>query len=192
MSRRGSAPWLTRSWPAVTCLWSRGGCASTLITPTAYLARIQAEGISAVASRCLEREGWSIMETEREMVVGDTTGHLDILAWHGATKRTAIIDLKTGQTTGAGWLQVGGYIQLLCGEGPAVECGGILHVPRVTVSKEPKATLEVRYGADLSRAWLTAKARIDAGAGGGDGPAVSWCALRAVRSRLSRANRRAP
>ena len=27
--------------------------------------------------------------------------------------RTAIIDLKTGRDIGAGWLQVGGYIQLL-------------------------------------------------------------------------------
>ena len=36
------------------------------------------------------------MESEREVAGNGDTGHLDILAWHGDTKRTAIIDLKTG------------------------------------------------------------------------------------------------
>ena len=135
------------------------------ITPTAHAARIQAKGISAVASRCLEREGWSIMEAEREMRTGDTTGHLDILAWHGETKRTAIIDLKTGQGAGAGWLQVGGYIQLLGDESgvwPAVECGGILHAPRTPVRKELIATLEIRDATGLEEAWEVARERIGA------------------------------
>ena len=118
-----------------------------------------------------------------------TTGHLDILAWHGETHGEALIDFKTGRDIGAGWLQVGGYIQLL-GDGvrPVIDYGGILHVPRVAVSKEPKATLELRDGGDLRQAWRTAKDRIDDGACGRDAPAVSGAALRAVLSQLPGAN----
>ena len=134
-------------------------------TPTEHAVKVQAESLAASARRCLEIEGWAVMETEREVTGNGDTGHLDILAWHGETERSAIIDLKTGQRIGAGWLQVGGYIQLLgneTGVWPAVECGGILHVPRVAVSKEAKATLELRDGRSLTAAWGTAKSRIDA------------------------------
>ena len=133
-------------------------------TKTAHEADVQALAISREARRVLGDEGWSIMETEREVTGNGDTGHLDILAWNGVTKQTAIIDLKTGQGISTGWLQVGGYIQLLgdeAGVWPFVECGGILHVPRVAVSKEPKATLELRDGRSLVAAWATAKSRID-------------------------------
>ena len=135
------------------------------ITPGFRAAVFQAQAIAVEARRCLEQEGWAMMEVEREVKGEGVIGHLDILAWHGETQRTAIIDLKTGRDVGAGWLQVGGYIQMLgdeAGRWPSVDSGGILHVPRVAVSKEPKATLEVRDSADLEWAWLTAKARIDA------------------------------
>ena len=130
------------------------------VTTTEYSSTVQAHAIATEASRCLEAEGWTIIEMEREVDAGDAIGHLDIFAWHGETHRTAIIDLKTGQSIGAGWLQVGGY---LAGNIETdVDWGAILHVPRVAVNKEPKATLEVRPGADLEWAWLTAKSRIDA------------------------------
>ena len=128
-------------------------------TKTAQEAQVQSLAIAREASHCLEREGWSIMEAEREVAGDGDTGHLDILAWHGETQRTAIIDLKTGQAIGAGWLQVGGYLVV---EGSSIDYGGILHVPRVAVSKEPTATLEIRDGGNLAEAWLTAKGRIDA------------------------------
>ena len=134
------------------------------ITATDHNAHIQAKAIATEALLILTAQGWTIMETEREMSHQNVTGHLDILAWHGETMQTAIIDLKTGRGIGAGWLQVGGYIQMLgdeAGRWPAVDSGGILHVPRVAVSKEPKATLEVRNAADLARVWRTAKSRID-------------------------------
>ena len=99
------------------------------------------------------------MEAELQVTDGDDSGHLDILAWHGETQRTAIIDLKTGRSIGAGWLQVGGYLVV---EGSSIDYGGILHVPRVAVSKEPKGTLEVRDGSRLATAWMEARARIDA------------------------------
>ena len=130
------------------------------VTTTEHSSTVQAHAIATEASRCLEAEGWAIMDTEREVMASDATGHLDIMAWHGETKRTAIIDLKTGQSIGAGWLQVGGY--LVGNIETDVDCGAILHVPRVAVSKEPKGTLELRPGADLEWAWLTAKSRIDA------------------------------
>ena len=128
-------------------------------TPTAHAADVQALAIAQEASRCLVGQGWSIMEREREVSGNGDIGHLDILGWHKETKRTAIIDLKTGQGIGAGWLQVGGYLTL---DGTFIVSGGILHVPRVAVSKEPKATLEIRHGGDLTGAWITAKDRIDA------------------------------
>ena len=143
-------------------------------TKTAHAADVQALAIAREARRVLDVEGWSIMEAEREVTGDGDTGHLDILAWHGETKRTAIIDLKTGRGVGAGWLQVGGYLTLLR-SGPAFVAtthamsyrvdglhGGILHVPRVAVSKEPKATLEMRDGGSLVQAWAAAKDRIDA------------------------------
>ena len=135
------------------------------ITQTADQAIIQAGAIACEARRRLDYEGWTIMEAERAVEHNGDIGHIDIIAWHGETKRTAIIDLKTGRDTGAGWLQVGGYIQLLgdeAGVWPAVDVGGILHVPRVAVSKEPKATLEVRDGLALLQAWSAAKDRIAA------------------------------
>ena len=135
------------------------------LTLTAHQAQVQARAIAREALRLLEDRGWEIMEVEREVKSEDTIGHLDILAWHGEEKRIAIIDLKTGRDIGAGWLQVGGYIQLAGDEGwpsPTVDIGGILHVPRVAVSKEPKATLDVREEAGLVAAWAAAKSRIDA------------------------------
>ena len=134
------------------------------ITPTAHAVEVQAHALASEALRCLALAGWTIMEAEREVKGDGDAGHLDIMAWHAETMQTAIIDLKTGRGIGAGWLQVGGYIQMLgdeAGRWPAVESGGILHVPRVVVSKEPKATLEVRNAADLARVWRTAKSRID-------------------------------
>ena len=130
------------------------------VTPTPHAATVQAHAIVSAANRRLDKEGWSIMETEREVKGEGVTGHLDILAWHGETKRSAIIDLKTGQGIGAGWLQVGGY--LVNNAETDIDRGGILHVPRVLISKEPKAALEMRYAADLMNAWTTAKSRIDA------------------------------
>ena len=133
------------------------------VTPTAHAATVQARAIAKEGNRILTAKGWSIMESEREVGGNGDTGHLDVLAWHGETQQSAIIDLKTGQSIGAGWLQVGGYIHLLgAGVWPPVDRGAILHVPRVSMSKEPKATLEVRYAADLRNAWTTAKSRIDA------------------------------
>ena len=135
------------------------------LTPTPHAATVQAHAIVSAASRRLDYEGWSIMESEREMGGNGDTGHLDVLAWHRDTKRSAIIDLKTGQSIGAGWLQVGGYLSLFEKDYRLLADqmrGGILHVPRVSISKEPKATLEVRYAADLMNAWTTAKSRIDA------------------------------
>ena len=145
------------------------------LTPTAHAATVQANSIMAAAMHLLMNTGWAIMEAEREVTGNGDTGHLDILGWHGETKRTAIIDLKTGQGIGAGWLQVGGYLSLwayramnAAVEGNATPyfvdkvVGGILHAPRVAVSKEPHATLVIRDGGALVRAWTAARDRIDA------------------------------
>ena len=131
-------------------------------TRTAHQADVQALAIAREAKWVLDTKGWSIMESEREVTGGDSIGHLDILAWHKATSEIAVVDLKTGQGIGAGWLQVGGYLQLLGNAGIDAGCGGILHVPRVAVSKEPQATLDMRDAGALEAAWLTAKSRIDA------------------------------
>ena len=82
------------------------------LTKTAHQANIQASAIARESLRILDVEGWSIMEAEREV-----TGNGDYRApgHHGmakGTKRSAIIDLKTGRHIGAGWLQVGGYLQV--------------------------------------------------------------------------------
>ena len=151
---------LLNTWPES---WQPPRLRFDATTKTAHEVDVQSLAIAKEAKRCLDRKGWSIMEAEREVKGNGDAGHLDILAWHGKTKQTAILDLKTGRGIGAGWLQVGGYIQMLgdeAGRWPAVDSGGILHVPRVAVSKEPKATLEVRDSADLARVWRIAKSRI--------------------------------
>ena len=133
-------------------------------TTTAWeQASMQASAIAAEAWRVLDAKGWKIMEAERAVGGADYTGHIDILAWHGATQRTALIDLKTGHNVGAGWLQVGGY---LAAEGSSIDWGGILHVRRVVVSREPSGTLELRPAPALATAWGIAKERIDAVTGG--------------------------
>ena len=73
---------------------------------------------------------------------------------------------RLGRSIGAGWLQVGGYLSL-SRHGAAVPAqlmsnGGILHVPRVAVSKEPKAVLEIRDGGSLLLAWAAARERFNA------------------------------
>ena len=143
-------------------------------TKTAHEVAVQSLAIAREARQVLDDEGWSIMEAERAVAGDGDTGHLDILAWHGETQRTAIIDLKTGRDIGAGWLQVGGYLALFRSDkvlrtmayGTPYDAsndvhGGILHVPRVAVSKEPKATLEIRDGYNLMQAWWTARSRYD-------------------------------
>ena len=139
------------------------------LTMTAHQAKVQAREIAMQALRILDDEGWEIMEAEREVKGQGLVGHLDILAWHGETKRTAIIDLKTGRDIGSGWLQVGGYLSLHAAEVAQKNVfyvdqmsGGILHVPRVAVSKESTATLTIREGHELRRAWYTARERIEA------------------------------
>ena len=135
------------------------------MTSMPFEAQVQAQSIARVAAERLAIDGWVVMATERLLTGDDVTGHLDILAWHSDTQRTAIIDLKTGRDVGAGWLQVGGYLQLMSDEAgmwPAVEWGGILHVPRVRVDVEPKATLEFGAAGELVRAWQAWGGRIRA------------------------------
>ena len=113
---------------------------------------------------------WTSLYTEKEIKGSRAiTGHFDMLAWHSLDEDVeAIIDLKTGHSIGAGWLQVGGYISTigLIGIGNetklAIDYGGILHVPRVKIDKEPKGTLEIRDGAQLVKEWDIWKNRITA------------------------------
>ena len=130
------------------------------ITTTAHSAAVQAQAIADEAYRILGREGWAILESEQPLSRDGVTGHLDIKAWHGDTKREAIIDLKTGHDVGTGWLQVGGYIEASGTE--ELGYGGILHVPRVRLGEPSVGSLEIRDGADLWYAWRVAKQRIDA------------------------------
>ena len=126
-------------------------------TPTIQVAGKQAHIIAEKASELLIDHGWTIMEAEREIRGEDLVGHLDILAWHSERKEQAIIDLKTGQNIGAGWLQVGGYLVL---DGRSIDYGGILHVPRVPINKECKGALEIRDGQPLAAAWVNMLRRV--------------------------------
>ena len=97
------------------------------------------------------------MAQEEALRRDELTGHLDIRAWH-STHGEAVIDLKTGMV-GAAWLQVGGYLMLL-DEDTAVRWGGVLHVPRVKVSKDVTGTLELRDAYQLAVAWNISSHRV--------------------------------
>ena len=159
------------------------------ITPGFRAAVFQAQAIAVEARRCLEQEGWTMLETEKEVKGEGVIGHLDVLAWHGETQRTAIIDLKTGRDIGTGWLQVGGYLSLWEDEHPIPDSaknfhphdGGILHVPRVA-GEQGSRTGSWRYvtGVKLVQAWEDTKDRIDAVLGGAaalrsPGTHCAWC-----------------
>ena len=127
------------------------------ITPMWQHADIQAIAIARCARELLTAQGWTPIAHEEEVRRGDDlVGHLDIRAWH-TDFGEAIIDLKTGQGIGAAWLQTGGYLWLSDG---GKKWGGVLHVPRVAISKDVKGMLVFRSGEALKLAWQRNEARI--------------------------------
>ena len=130
-------------------------------TPSAFHLHKQAEAIAAAGTDVLNHEGW-VADVYEEFVFDDeNTGHADIIARH-PVHGTAIIDLKTGRSTGGGWIQVGGYALLASLAGHDIETVGILHVPRVKLGVEPKAGLEVRPVAGVAQAYEAQMHRIKA------------------------------
>ena len=136
------------------------------LTLTAHHADVQAAAIAAEGGRALRAAGWEPMRAEVELTSEDATGHFDMEAWNGTEGRRAIIDLKTGLSIGAGWVQVGGYLALAGATPQDAPAGGILHVRRLAFDKEMKAILEIRPGGGLVRAWEVALARQRAVLGG--------------------------
>lgn len=126
------------------------------ITPTAHVGHLQAEAIAEEARTLLEAHKWAVLDREEEVRDGETTGHLDILAYHEKLGY-AIIDLKTGRLPSAAWVQVGGYISL--SEWP-VELGGVLHVPRMTLKRDQVGDLYLRQAKPLKDVWWYARKRI--------------------------------
>ena len=123
-------------------------------SPTLYQAQTQGRAIAKVALDALRGEGWEIIEQEREAKRSEFVGHLDLICWK-EKRGEAVIDLKTGRTD-TGWLQVGGYIDLL-GRGV---WGGILNVQRRPLKVEPRGHLELRPARDLVIAWRIQRDRI--------------------------------
>ena len=161
--RVGVAPWVGTLAHAILtkdAVEPPGRLTYDAVTRSDVEAKVQARAIAAEAAATLAREGWRVYETE--MLVGtDPIGHLDLLAYKEGTTDRAIIDLKTGSGVGAGWLQVGGYLDAYAERDDPVGYGGILHVARVSVRKEPRGRLEIRPGGSLVEAWIRAKGRID-------------------------------
>ena len=100
------------------------------------------------------------------MAIGDIEGHLDIRAWSPAMGEV-VIDLKTGQSIGPAWLQVGGYIHALgpleIGDDTHLEIshGAVMHIPRQPVSKQASGTLEFRPADRLLAAWSSLYQRVE-------------------------------
>ena len=127
------------------------------LTPSMHHAKTQAVAIAEYASKLLTDSGWGVLEREEELRRDELIGHLDIRAYHHDYGE-AIIDLKTGAQVGAAWLQCGGYIHL--SNDVTTPMGGVLHVPRVAISKDVKGSLEFRDGLALEMAWVRNHSRI--------------------------------
>ena len=129
------------------------------MTQTEHHVRLQAAAIANKALTLLTEQGWGVIGREQEVRRYELVGHLDIRAWHSEYGE-AIIDLKTGQSVGAAWLQVGGYLFL---DKPISDTwGGVLHVPRKAISRDVTGTLEFRPGRPLVHEWAVQLDRIDA------------------------------
>ena len=157
-----------------------GRLAFDTLTPSSHHANVQSDAIAACARDLMQDQGWTPIAHEEELRRDELVGHLDIRAWH-SDHGEAIIDLKTGQGVGAAWLQVGGYADLWRNGGPApsteefdaMKWGGVLHVPRVAISKDVKGTLEFRPISDLRMAWDASMDRISSILGDGFKPTYS-------------------
>ena len=147
-----------------------GRLAFDALTPTIGHSHTQARAIATCARELLTAQGWGVISREKRNCVrrDELTGHLDIRAWH-SVHGEAVIDLKTGAQIGAAWIQVGGYLTLYAQIGTGLYTqlhtgmiqGGVLHVPRVAMSKDVKGTLELRDGKALADAWAIYEDRID-------------------------------
>lgn len=140
-----------------------GRLAFDTLTPSMHHANVQSNAIADCAREVLTAQGWGVLGREEEVRRDELVGHLDIRAWH-KDMGEAIIDLKTGAGVGAAWLQVGGYLYLSRYSDPVSnpDWGGVLHVPRVAISKDVKGTLESREAVPLMQAWKRSITRIEA------------------------------
>ena len=120
--------------------------------------------ICGVAHSVLKDKGWAIVDQEESVSADNFTGRLDLRCWH-KDQGDAIIELKTGQSVGAAWLQLGGYIAALIGRCPSrtrlpSNQGGVLHVPRQSVNRDVTGTLEMRNAGLLIDAWKRIQGRV--------------------------------
>ena len=76
------------------------------LTRTEAMAQMQARAIAKKARELLTEQGWGVIGREEELRrPKEVIGHLDIRAYH-REHGEAIIDLKTGRSLGAAWLQM--------------------------------------------------------------------------------------
>ena len=126
------------------------------VTPTYNHAAWQAHDMVKAARDELKRDGWTILETEQAIEHDGVTGRWDIKAWNQNHRVTALLDLKTGHSIGAGWLQVGGYLAI---GGSDCAFGGIVHAPRSRQGPYT-ATIETRDANVLIEQWEQRRERV--------------------------------
>ena len=135
------------------------------LTSTYAMAAAQAKLIASSAINKLRIGGWMTIEVEGVVADDLAHGRYDLHVWH-KDRGDALIELKTGRTPGsAAWLQVAAYIS---GSDTDIRWGGVLHVPRGSLSAHPLATLEVRRAGALLLEWQTLAARIAKVQGGSE------------------------
>ena len=123
-------------------------------TPTFDVAVQQARLIANRVTELLEHYQLEIEDVEIEMEHLGVKGRTDMLVFDRKTNRHILIDIKTGQNVGAGWLQVGGYLWLAKALNPTeIQVGAVLHVPRMQATKDVKAVLTLRDAHELIMEW---------------------------------------
>ena len=126
------------------------------LTPTFAYAVKQAKEMAATGQAEIQRKGLSLESIEETVSSDFDRGTLDMMVWSD-THGQMLLDLKTGRSIGAGWLQVGGYISL---HEDDIRYGGILHIPRARLGS-CQATLTLRHAKALMLLWEARRKRID-------------------------------
>ena len=136
---------------------SRHSVAFDSVTPLPSAAISQARDVAIEAEALLDRYGLKIFDSELSVhEEGVYRGVVDMLVMD-RQNRAGVLDLKTGRTIGAAWLQLGGYLSAW--KGVPLSFAGIVHVPRT--KGEPDGTIIFRDPDELVKAWKSTVKRVE-------------------------------
>lgn len=127
------------------------------LTPTLKQGRSQAHMICRAAKEIIRERNYTVLLREQHVESRLVVGRLDMVLFDEITGRRALVDLKTGAMSGTVWLQLGAYLSTNLSGSP--QDVGLLHVPRVPLSRPCTGELHVRDAREVMNATLPVLAR---------------------------------